>query len=209
MTHEKGAARMKTTPRYSSSTIYEAAGRKGALPSTIKPLAERLTVEGHVFTVCTAPGDNIWLHRALARAEKGDVLVVATGDERGEQAYWGDVMALAAQSRGILGLVIDGQVRDGVEIVRMGFPVFARGLCVRGPTKNAKAPGSLLEPIAIGEVTIRPGDLVVGDGDGVVVVAREQEETVLQKANEREDGEAVIRERLRNGETTLEIYGLE
>jgi 4-hydroxy-4-methyl-2-oxoglutarate aldolase len=200
---------MKTTPRYSSSTIYEAAGRKGALPSTIKPLAERLPVEGHAFTVRTAPGDNIWLHRALARAEEGDVLVVATGDERGEQAYWGDVMTLAAQSRGILGLVIDGQVRDGAEIVRMGFPVFARGLCMRGPTKSAKAPGSLLEPITIGEVTIRPGDLVVGDGDGVVVVAREQEETALQKAKEREDGEAVIRERLRNGETTLEIYGLE
>ena len=198
-----------TTPRFSSSTIYEAAGRKGALPSTIKPLSENLPVEGRAFTVRAAPGNNLWLHRAVARAQKGDVLIVATGDERGEQAYWGDVMTLAAQSRGIIGLVIDGQVRDGVEIVRMGFPVFARGLCMRGPTRNAGAPGGLQEPIAIGEVTIHPGDLVVGDGDGVVVVAREEEETVLRMAKEREDGEALIRERLRNGETTLEIYGIE
>jgi len=197
------------TPRYSSSTIYEAAGRKGALPSGIRPLSERLPVEGRAFTVRTAPGDNLWLHRAVAKAGAGDVLVVATGDERGEQAYWGDVMTLAAQSREIAGLVIDGQVRDGVEIVRMGFPVFARGLCMRGPTKNAEAPGSLQEPITIGDVTIRPGDLVVGDGDGVVVVARDEEEAALRKAEEREDAEALIRERLRNGETTLEIYGLE
>lgn len=200
---------MKNAPRYSSSTIYEAAGRRGALPSAIKPLSERLPVEGRAFTVRTAPGDNLWLHRSLARAEEGDVLVVAIGDERGEQAYWGDVMTLAAQSRGILGLVIDGQVRDGAEIVRMGFPVFAKGLCTRGPTKNAKTPGSLQEPITIGDVTVHPGDLVVGDGDGVVVLPQADVNAVLEKAKEREDAEAVIRERLRNGETTLEIYGLE
>jgi 4-hydroxy-4-methyl-2-oxoglutarate aldolase len=200
---------MKETTRYSSSTIYEAAGRVGALPSAIKPLSPKLPVEGPAFTVRSAPGDNIWLHRAITRAKEGDVLVVATGDVRGEQAYWGDVMTLAAETRGIIGLVIDGQVRDGVEIVRMGFPVFARGLCPRGPTKDNNAPGGLQEPIEIGGVTIHPGDLVVGDGDGVVIVAQAEVETVLQKAKEREDKEALIRERLRNGETTLEIYGFE
>jgi 4-hydroxy-4-methyl-2-oxoglutarate aldolase len=192
--------------RLGTATLYEASSQRGALPSAIKPISSTIGLAGPAFTVETSPGDNLFIHRALAAAAPGDVLVVATSAHH-DAGYWGDLMTVAALARGIAGLVIDGCVRDSESIRRLGFPVFARGLSIRGTRKDPGAPGSLRTGIHLGDARIEPGDLVVGDADGVVVVSGASAAEVLEKAREREKREAGVIERLRKGETTLEIYG--
>ena len=192
--------------RLGSATLYEAAGQTGALPSAIKPISPTMRIAGPVFPVATAPGNNLWVHRALAAAAPGDVLVVATSGHH-DAGYWGDVMTVAALARKIAGLVIDGCVRDSEAIEKLQFPVFARGLSIRGTKKDAGAPGSLRELISIGDARVELGDLVVGDADGVVAIPKARVAEVLEKARERQRHEAEVIERLRKGETTLEIYG--
>ena len=189
-----------------SATLHEAAGRIGALPSGIKPITRGMHLEGPAFTVRSPPANNLWFHKAIAVANAGDVLVVEVGGHY-EAGYWGEVMTVAAQARGIVGLVIDGCVRDVEQITALEFPVCARGLCIRGTGKDTTPPGALNEPIEIGDVTISPGDLIVGDSDGVVAIPSARVEEVLEKSRERLDKEAVVMERLRRGETTLDIYG--
>ncbi len=189
-----------------SATLHEAAGQIGALPSGIKPIAHGMRLEGPAFTVSSPPANNLWLHKALAVATAGDVLVVEVGGHY-EAGYWGEIMTVAAQARGVVGLVIDGCVRDVEQITALGFPVCSHGLCIRGTGKDTTTPGSLNDPIRIGDVTISPGDLIVGDGDGVVAIPSDRVEEVLEKSQERLDKEAAVMERLRRGETTLDIYG--
>ena len=189
-----------------SATLHEAAGQIGALPPGIKPIAHGMRLEGPAFTVSSPPANNLWLHKALAVASAGDVLVVEVGGHY-EAGYWGEIMTVAAQARGVVGLVIDGCVRDAEQINALGFPVCSRGLCIRGTGKDTTTPGSLNEPIHIGDVTISRGDLIVGDGDGVVAIPSDRVEEVLEKSQERLDKEAAVMERLRRGETTLDIYG--
>lgn len=191
---------------FDSATLHEAAGKIGALPSAIKPIAPGMRLQGPAFTVSSPPGNNLWLHRAIAEASPGDVLVVEVGSHY-EAGYWGEIMTVAAQARGVVGVVIDGCVRDGEQIAALRFPLCSRGLCIRGTEKDAEPPGTLNEPIEIGDVTITPGDLVVGDGDGVVVIPSDRVEDVFAKSRERLDEEAAVMERLRQGETTLDIYG--
>jgi len=191
--------------RLGTATLHEASGQKGALPSAIKPIASTMRLAGPAFTVATPPGNNLWIHRALAAAA-GEVLVVVTSKHY-EAGYWGDIMTVAALARGIAGLVIDGCVRDSEAIARLHFPVFARGLSIRGTRKDPTAAGYLQAPVTFGEVTVEPGDLVVGDADGVVVISRANVVEVFEKARERERREAEVIERLRKGETTLDIYG--
>lgn len=161
---------------------------------------------GPAFTVHSPPRDNLWLHRALALAQPGDVLVVYVSDCH-EAGYWGEIMSTAARQRGLAGLVIDGCVRDASLLCEIGLPVFARGLCMRGTGKDPAARGWLNAPVRIGEVTVHAGDLAVGDGDGVVVLAREQIDAVLDKAVEREVHEATVIAAIGRGEPTLDIYG--
>lgn len=189
-----------------SATLHEAAGGLGALPCEIEPVAAGSRLAGPAFTVSSAPGDNLWIHRALAVARPGDVLVVDVSGHH-EAGYWGEVMSVAALARRLGGLVIDGSVRDADAIEALGFPVFARGLCIGGTGKDAGAPGALGGHIWIGGVTVRPGDLVVGDRDGVVVVPRESASETIERGRERERKEREILERLRAGETTLDVYG--
>lgn len=138
--------RLLEAARLGTATLHEASGQKGALPFGIKPLSPTMRVAGPAFTVATPPGNNLWIHRALAAATPGDVLVVATSGHH-EAGYWGDIMTVAALARGIAGLVIDGCVRDSEAIARLEFPVFARGLSIRGTKKDAGAPGYLQSPI--------------------------------------------------------------
>jgi 4-hydroxy-4-methyl-2-oxoglutarate aldolase len=189
---------------FPTATLHEAMGKYGALPSGIKPISAEMRVCGTAVTVQTMPRDNMMLHRAIAAAGEGDVIVVHTSDFW-EAGYWGEIMAVASRARGIAGLVIDGCVRDAEPITALGFPVFSRGLCIHGTTKFGK--GTLNEPITIGQVTIQPGDIVVGDRDGVVIVPKGKTAEAIEKARAREEKEARVMERLRNGETTLEIYG--
>ncbi len=189
-----------------TATLHEAGGKLGALPSAIKPVASRFRCCGPALTVHSPGGDNLWLHRALDIARPGDVLVVHVSGAY-EHGYWGEIMTTMAKVRGLAGLVIDGCVRDGVLLDEIGFPVFARGLCIRGTGKDYGAIGWLNAPVLIGDVAIAAGDLVVGDGDGVVVLPRRRAAEVVARAQQREHDEKAILERLEAGESTMQIYG--
>ncbi|MDE2396312.1 MAG: 4-carboxy-4-hydroxy-2-oxoadipate aldolase/oxaloacetate decarboxylase [Burkholderiales bacterium] len=189
-----------------TSTLHEAGAKVGALPSGLRPLAPTMRLCGPALTVHSPPGDNLWLHRALDIARPGEVLVVHVGGAW-EHGYWGEIMATMAQARGLAGLVIDGCVRDGARLVEMGFPVFARGLCMRGTGKDFGAIGWINHPIRVGEITVEAGDLVAGDGDGVVVLPRERAAAIVEKARQREVDEAGLLQSLRAGESTLDLYG--
>ncbi|GAA1016431.1 demethylmenaquinone methyltransferase [Acrocarpospora pleiomorpha] len=195
-----------------TATAHEAGGRIGALPAAIRPVgAAGATVCGPAYTVLCGQRDNLALHHALALAPPGAVVVCQTGGWF-EAGYVGEVMVRAALARGLAGLVIDGCVRDAEAIAASGWPVFARGLSVRGTTKDpslAQAQGCRLRfRAAGGSVDVDPGDLVLGDADGVVVVPRPRAAEVLAASHARETAEREILTRLGDGETTLDIYGL-
>ncbi|WP_338616251.1 4-carboxy-4-hydroxy-2-oxoadipate aldolase/oxaloacetate decarboxylase [Pigmentiphaga sp. CHJ604] len=198
-------AQLEEAAALPSSTLHEAAGKIGALPSAIKPVHPSFRICGAAVTVQSPPADNLWLHRAIVAAQPGDVLVVHVGGHY-EAGYWGEVMSQAARARGLAGLVIDGCVRDGAILERFGFPVFARGLCIRGTGKDFDARGWINAPTLFGDVTVQPGDLIVGDTDGVVAIPRARIDEVLAKARQREEDEARIIERLAAGENSLDIY---
>ena len=190
--------------KFSTATICEALGNKGFLPSGIKPIAKDMKVCGPAYTIQTMPRDNVLLHRAYAYAQSGDVLI-ANCSGFYEAGYWGDLMSLGAKTKGINGLVIDACVRDADDIEAMGFPVFSRGLCIRGTSNHGD--GTLNEPIIIGDVLINPGDVVVGDRDGVVIVPQNKIEETIEKAMAREAKEERTRAELRKGRVSIEIYG--
>ena len=144
------------------------------------------------------------LHKAIYQAEPGDVLVVKVSGLH-EAGYWGEIMTHAAMHCKIAGLVIEGCVRDASIIEQMRFPVFSRGVCIRGTAKRGG--GAINQMIAIGTVRIHPGDLVVGDRDGVVVIPRLELAGVLARAEQREQKEDRVKNQLASGRTTLDIYG--
>lgn len=193
--------------RLSTATLHEAAGRTGALPSAIKPLSADMTLCGRAFPIRSPAGDNLFLHHGIYVAGSGDVLVVDCGDAT-EYGYWGEVMARAAVKAGIAGLVITGGVRDSRQLISMGFPVFAANVCIRGTGKDPLGGGSVGSPIIIGDARIKRGDLVVGDADGVVVVASELAESVVAESHRRDAAEQELFAQLTAGATTLEIYRL-
>jgi 4-hydroxy-4-methyl-2-oxoglutarate aldolase len=191
---------------FGTATLHEAGGKIGALPPQIKPMAPSFRVAGPAFTVQGPPGDNLRLHRALAAARPGDVIVASVGGVY-EYGYWGEIMSTAGVALKLGGLVIDGCVRDGALLEGVGFPVFARGLCIRGTGKDFEARAFLGHPLLIGDITVHSGDLVCGDADGVCVVPRARAAEVIQKSLDREAKEAKTMEQLRAGATTLDLYG--
>lgn len=196
-------AQIAQLSQYGSATIHEALGKIGNLPYQIKPLAGGMKVCGPAYPVKAKAFMNVNLHRAYAYAKPGDV-IVADCSGGYEAGYWGDLLTSGAMKQGVVGLVIDACVRDADEIEALGFPVFCRGLCIKGTGKDPE--GSLNEPITIGEVTVHPGDIIVGDRDGVVVVPKSRIEEAIEKSQAREDKEARVRARLNKGETSLQIY---
>lgn len=188
---------------FGTATLHEAMGRKGNLPHHIKPINASMKLCGPAYTVRLKPYNNILLHQAYAYAEEGQIIIV---DCQGgvDGGYWGDLLTLGAQQFGVKGLVIDGCVRDADEIEELNFPVFSRGLSVRGTGKDIE--GSLNETITIGSVDIQPGDIIVGDRDGVVVVPKDEIEVTIEKAISREEKEAFVRQELLKGKNSLEIY---
>ena len=188
----------------SATTVYEAAGRVGAMTHEIRPLAPGMRLCGSARTVRCQPADNLTLHAVIALAQPGDVIVADVG-ECTEAGHWGEITTVAAQARGIAGLVINGGVRDVAPIRRRWFPVFARSISMKATVKET--PGTINYPIICGGVLVRPGDLVLADDDGVVVVARERVEAVLEAAIAREEREAKVMHRLEAGELTLDVLG--
>jgi 4-hydroxy-4-methyl-2-oxoglutarate aldolase len=190
--------------KLSSATVHEASGGIGALSANIKPISPDMVVCGPAITVNLRPGDNLMLHKAIYVARPGDVIVA---DAKGftEAGAWGEIMAVAAQERGIVGLVFNGAVRDSQAMTELGFPVFSRALCIKGTEKISL--GWINHPLILDNVTIHPGDLILGDRDGVVVVKREDAAEILQRSKAREEKEKGIKERLKRGESTLDILG--
>ena len=191
----------------SSATLHEAAKKIGALPASIKPHAVDVRVCGTAFPVRSPSGDNLWLHHAIYAAAAGDVLVIDVGSDP-EYGYWGEVMAVAAQARGIAGVVINGGARDVERMLAMRFPVFSMTPSIRGTVKDVDGDGTLGAPVKMGGATISRGDLVFGDIDGVVVLPRAAVAQVVADGELRDTQEEEIFRRLRAGETTMAIYGL-
>ncbi|MEV5776755.1 dimethylmenaquinone methyltransferase [Streptomyces antimycoticus] len=196
-----------STAALTSATVHEVAGRIGALPSAIKPLHSAMHVEGPTFPVRMPAGDNLWLHRAVYAASPGDILVIDCGGGF-EFGYFGEVLAEAARARGLAGLVIHGGVRDARRLAEIGWPVFAERVCIRGTSKDPHGDGGLGEPITIGDVEIRLGDLVVADTDGVVCIPADRADEVRAASAARDKAEHHYIRRLRAGESTIAVYGL-
>lgn len=192
---------------FSAATVHEVAGEASALPLQIKPVAPGFKLCGPAFTVSNPPRDNLWIHRAVYLAPPGSVIVASFGGEH-EAGYWGEILSTAAQARGLAGVVLDGCARDAEELEQVGFPVFARGLCVRGTGKDPARVGGVGGPLTIGRAQVRAGDVVLGDRDGVVVVARAAVAQVVADARARVVREAGVIEALRAGQRTLELFGL-
>lgn len=197
---------IKKYRKLSSATIYEASGGKGALSHRIKPVSPQMKICGPAITVKVRPCDNLILHKAIYVAKRGDV-IIADGEGYLEAGAWGEIMTVAAQVRGIEGFIFNGMVRDSEIISELGFPVFSCGLSIKGTDKISL--GLINHPINIDNVTIHPGDLVLGDRDGVVIVKKEEADEILRKSLEREEKERKVKERLKAGETTLRIYGFD
>ena len=193
--------------RLSSATLHEAAAKTGALPSVIRPLISSMRLCARALPVRCPAGDNLLLHHAIYAAQAGEALVVDTGEAH-EFGYWGEVMAVAAQCRGIAGLVITGGVRDSLQQIAMKFPVFAGVVCIRGTGKNPALSGAIGAPVTIGEVTVHRGDLVFGDADGVLVLPPESVIDAVAKGERRDREEQSIFARLLAGDTTVSIYHL-
>ena len=187
-----------------AASLHEAAGRIGAMSAYIKPIYSGMRVCGPAYTVKMHIGDNLMLHCAIARAKPGDVLVVDI--EGSECGTLGEVMTTGATARGIAGMVVDGYVRDGLQIKKVGWSVFARGLCMKGTVKATL--GTINHTISCGDVIVNPGDFICGDDDGVVVIPQEIAAEVVDKAIKREAKEAESCEALRtSGKTGWELFG--
>lgn len=173
--------------QFPSSILADVAGRRGALHGRIAPLSPTMRFAGPALTVEVRPGDNLMIHAAMAIAKPGDVIVV---DGKGDltSALMGEIMCQQCLAIGVAAVVIDGAVRDSQAIRELGFPVFAAGLNPNGPTKSIA--GRVNHPISIGGVSIRPGDLVVGDADGVTVIEREKAAALLPLAAQKVAAEA-------------------
>ena len=196
---------MKKYETVTAATAHEAMGRLGALDSAIKPVRSGMRTLGRAFTCKCEPGDNLTLHAALKMAQPGDVIVCSAAGFT-EQGLFGDVMASCAKGKGIAGLVVDGGVRDAADIARIGFPVFSRSVSIKGAVKESM--GTLNEPIVVGGELITPGDLIIGDDDGVCVVPAARVEEIAEVSLEREQKEVRFRELLIQGNTTWEMLNL-
>jgi len=188
-----------------SATVYEAQGAKGALDHGMKPIDPTSRLAGPALTVDVRPGDNLVLHYAVLQAQPGDVLVV---DAKAfmEAGPWGDVLTVLAMKKGIAGLVVNGCVRDANTIIGLGFPVFCRGLSIKGTGKHQ--PGKVNVPIVIGDVVINPGDIIVGDRDGLAVVAKDEVDSTIASSISREEKEEKMRKEIEEGASTVELMNL-
>jgi 4-hydroxy-4-methyl-2-oxoglutarate aldolase len=192
--------------KFSPATLHEAQGRKGALSSRLKPVDYRMKLCGPAFTVKCAPRDNIMLQLAINYAKPGDIIVVSAGEYE-EAGSFGDVLANACLAKGIGGLVTDTGVRDTLQLRDLGFPVFSLSVCIKGTVKETLT--AVNDPITIGDELVFPGDIIVGDADGLVVVRKDEALAVAELAQAREDAEADYIAAYKAGKSVIEVSNLE
>ncbi|CVI22121.1 4-hydroxy-4-methyl-2-oxoglutarate aldolase [Agrobacterium fabacearum CFBP 5771] len=199
-------ADIEALSKFSPATIHEAQGRRGALSSRIKPVDYRMKLCGPAFTVKCAPRDNIMLQLAINYAKPGDIIVVSAGEYE-EAGSFGDVLANACLAKGIGGLVTDTGVRDTLQLRDLGFPVFSFSVCIKGTVKETIA--AVNDTIIIGDEIVNPGDIIVGDADGLVVVRRADAQESARLSQIREDAEAGFIEAYKQGKSVIEVSNLE
>ncbi|WP_417248631.1 RraA family protein [Celeribacter sp.] len=190
-----------------TATLGEAWEAARVIDNPPLPLTPEMSVAGVALTVQCKPGDNLAIHRAIAAAPCGGAVLVVDYGGCVSSGPFGEIMAVACQMRGIVGLIIDGAVRDSVQIAQMGFPVFARGKNIRGTKKDDH--GALDIPLEMGGTIIQPGEMVVADADGIVVFPQHEADDALTAAQVRLKGEDSVMARLRAGETTMQIFQLD
>ncbi|TCJ84810.1 4-hydroxy-4-methyl-2-oxoglutarate aldolase [Cocleimonas flava] len=189
-----------------SATICEAQGSRGVMANEIRPVHPSMKMAGPAVTLDMKPGDNLMLHYALLKTNPGDILVV---DAKGflEAGIWGDILTEQALFKQLGGILVNGAVRDTDQIIEMDFPVFTKGICIKGTTKIQS--GELNVPLTFSNVRINPGDIVVADSDGIVIIEKEDFDEVLANAIAREEKEMKFRESIKKGGVTANLLNLE
>ncbi|SLN64192.1 4-hydroxy-4-methyl-2-oxoglutarate aldolase [Roseivivax jejudonensis] len=188
--------------RYGVATVHEAQGRTGLMHQRLRPIFRTGPISGTAVTCTLPPGDNWMIHVAAEQVQEGDILVAAPIAEA-HSGYFGDLLGTLFQNKGVRGLIIDAGCRDVDDLEKMGFPVWARSICAHGTVKETV--GDVNVPVSCGDTLVNPGDVIVADNDGVVVVPRADAASVAEKAQARIEREETVRARYAAGELGIDI----